>query len=314
MKIFRTPDDRFAGLPEFPFQPHYQQVEVDGTALRMHYLDEGIGSRGVMLMLHGMPTWSYLYRRMIPPLVEAGFRCVAPDHIGFGRSDKVLDDRWYSIDRHGRAMKALVEALDLKGVTLVCQDWGGPIGLRQVVDTPARFGRLAIMNTWLHHTGYEYTPNIRMWQSLWKPGGRLLEEQACGFVMRNFLANFPGDPATDLTPDEIFAAYEAPFPDAASKAGPRRFPLSIPIDDDSVGNAPVQEADFEALKRWTGPAHFIWGARDLVFTEAWGREWAALIPGATFGTVNAGHFLQETHGAEVSAILLRRIDEEGRNP
>jgi len=310
MEILRTPDERFANLPGFGYAPHYVSIEVAGESLRMHYLDEGSGERGVMLLVHGMPTWSYLYRRMIPALAAAGYRCIAPDHIGFGRSDKVLEDSWYTIGRHTENLGQFAQALDLQAVTLVCQDWGGPIGLHQAVAMPERFDRLAILNTWLHHEGYEYSPDIRRWQSLWKPGGPMESLQGCGLVMQNFVTNFPRGKAEPLAPAEAFAAYEAPFPDNAAKAGPRRFPLSIPIEDASIGNASVQAADFEALKTWRKPVHFAWGTRDLVFTEDWGRQWASMFPQATFDTVDAGHFLQETHGEEIAAILLERIAAE----
>jgi haloalkane dehalogenase len=310
MTVLRTPPERFAGLREFPFEPHYLEIEASGERLRMHYVDDGVASRGTFLMVHGMPTWSYLYRRMIPPLVAAGYRCIAPDHIGFGKSDKVLEDSWYSIERHTANLGQFVDALDLRGLTLVCQDWGGPTGLHQAVAMPERFERLCILNTWLHHPGYQYSPAIRRWQSLWQPGGPMEAIQGCGLVMQNFLANFPRGAAEPLSADQAFAAYEAPFPDQAWKAGPRRFPLSIPIEDESVGNAAVQAHDFEALKRWDKPAHFIFGTKDLVFTEEWGRQWSAMLPHSTFDTVEAGHFLQETHGAEVAALLLARIDAE----
>lgn len=310
MDVFRTPEDRFVGLPGYPFRPQYRDVDVEGTRLRMHYVDEGADERGVILMLHGMPTWSYLYRRMIPPLAEAGFRCIAPDHIGFGKSDKVLDDAWYSIERHSIALRGLIEALGLDHITLLCQDWGGPIGLRQAADLPDRFARLAIMNTWLHHEGYEYSPAIRRWQSLWQPGGAMEAVNGCGFVMQNFLANFPAGEAPQLTSEEVFAAYEAPFPDRAAKAGPRRFPLSIPIDGQNPEVAREGQRCWNALLSWRRPVHFIWGTADLVFTEEWGRAWAARFPHSTFDAVDAGHFLQETHGIEVARFLLRRIDEE----
>ncbi len=310
MDIFRTPDERFANLPEFAFEPHYAQLAVDGTDLRMHYLDEGSGERGTVLMVHGMPTWSYLYRRMIPPLVAAGYRCIAPDHIGFGRSDKVLEDDWYTIGRHTENLSQLIEQLDLRDITLVCQDWGGPTGLHQAVAMPERFERLVILNTWLHHSGYEYSEGIRRWHSLWQPGGPMETIQGCGFVMQNYMANFSRGRAEPLTGEQAFAAYEAPFPDNPAKAGPRRFPKSIPIFDDTIGNAAVQAADFETLQQWKKPVHFIWGTEDIVFTEEWGRRWAGMFAGASFDTVKAGHFLQESHGEEVAEILLARIAEE----
>lgn len=311
MEVFRTPEERFAGLPGFAFEPHYCEVAVDGEPFRMHYVDEGSGERGVALMVHGMPTWAYLYRRMIPPLVEAGFRCIAPDHIGFGRSDKVLDDDWYTIERHSIALRSLVERLDLRDVTLVCQDWGGPIGLRQAVDMPARFERLAIMNTWLHHEGFEYTDAARRWQSLWQEGGPMVALQGCGLVMQNYLANFPRGGAEPLTPGEAFAAYEAPFPDNRAKAGPRRFPLSIPIDGQNAEVAREGQRCWDALLGWQKPVHFIWGTADQIFSESWGRQWASHFPRATFDALEAGHFLQETHGQEIAAILLARVAGEG---
>ena len=310
MDIFRTPEDRFRALSGFPFEARYRDVTVDGSNLRMHYVDEGSGANGVFLMVHGMPTWSYLYRKMIPPLVAAGYRCIAPDHIGFGKSDKVLDDSWYSIERHCLALRSLIEALDLQRITLVCQDWGGPIGLRQAVDMPARFDRLALLNTWLHHEGYEYTPNIRRWQSMWEPGGAFEAVQGCGFVLQNYVSTFPAGAPPQLNPQEAFDAYEAPFPDRASKAGPRRFPLCIPIDGKNPEGAAEQQRCWDALLAWKKPVHFIWGTADLVFTEAWGREWAGHFPQSTFDGINAGHFLQETHGAEVAELLLGRIAEE----
>jgi haloalkane dehalogenase len=319
VEIFRTPDERFADLPEFPFEPSYQDIAVDGADLRMHFIDEGSGEAGLVLMLHGMPTWSYLYRRMIPHFAEAGYRCIAPDHIGFGRSDKVLEDSWYSIERHSIALRSLIESLDLRQITLVCQDWGGPIGLRQVIDMPDRFERLCILNTWLHHEEYEYTQAIRDWQALWKPGGVMVgpqddaraERQGCGLVMKMFLSFFPRGSVTPLTAEQVYAAYEAPFPDQASKAGPRRFPLSLPIDGQNPDVAREGQRCWDALWSWRKPTHFVWGTADDVFTEAWGREWAALFPQATFDALNAGHFLQETHGEEVATLLLNRIGQEG---
>ena len=301
-ETLRTPDARFEGLPEYPFAPHY--VEWEG--LRMHYVDEGAEDRSVVLMLHGMPTWSYLYRRMIPPLVSAGYRCLTPDYIGFGKSDKVLDDAWYTIELHSQSIAHLIRTLDLGRVTLVGQDWGGPIGLRQAVDMPDRFERLTIMNTWLHHAEYEYTDAIRAWNAGWQPGNRLDELQPCGQVLRRYVAMH----GSTLSEDEAFAAYEAPFPDRASKAGPRRFPLSLPFDNPEGGNAAEQERCFEALRSWQKPVHFIWGVRDDVFNEAWAEKWSSLYPQATLDKLDAGHFLQESHGEAVAQALIRRIDAE----
>ncbi|MCP4005804.1 MAG: alpha/beta fold hydrolase [bacterium] len=312
---FRTPEERFDVLKDYPFESHYLEWE----GLRMHYLDEGRVDEGradegndprpVALLVHGMPTWSYLYRRMIGPLVEAGFRCVAPDHIGFGKSDKVLDDDWYSIERHSQALGHLIRSLDLTDITIFVQDWGGPIGLRQAVDMPERLRRLTIMNTWLHGPEHEYSAALRNWNALWHEGGRMDQIQGCGFVLQHFRNNAPTG-SSSLSPEDAFSMYEAPFPDRASKAGPRRFPLSLPFDDPEGGNADEQTRCFEALRSWSKPVHFIWGAADEVFTEEWGRKWASFYPQASFDGLDAGHFLQESHGPEIVEILLRRIEEE----
>ena len=166
--FIRTPASNFEDLADFQYAPNYHAWQD----LRLHYLDEGPRDGPVMLLMHGMPTWSYLYRNMIPLLVAAGYRCIAPDHLGFGKSDKPTDIHWYTIARHTEVLSSLVRALDLKQITLVCQDWGGPIGLAQAAMMPERFERLCIMNTWLHHEGYEYSDGIRNWMKAWQPGGR----------------------------------------------------------------------------------------------------------------------------------------------
>ncbi|MDZ4850341.1 MAG: alpha/beta fold hydrolase [Pirellulaceae bacterium] len=284
-KFVRTPEERFNDLSDYPFTPHYH----DWNGLRMHYLDAGSGP--IVLMMHGQPTWSYLYRNYIPQLVKAGYRCIAPDYIGFGKSDKVVDDSWYVIERHCEAIRSLIDALDLHDTTLVAHDWGGPIGLRQVVDMPDRFNRLVIHNTWLHHDEMNYTAAIKRYREL----------------------------VSQITPQTgLFTywmgteqkGYQAPFPDATYMAGIRRFPLchpySLPVD----GNAVEQSRCFEELKKWSKPAHFIFGDKDRVFTPEWGQAWAKQIPNATFDTVSANHFPQETNSPEIVAILLERIKQE----
>ncbi|MCB1692790.1 MAG: alpha/beta fold hydrolase [Pseudomonadales bacterium] len=301
MTPYKTPEDRFENLKEYPFEPHFHSWQ----GLDQHFLDEGGRDGPVMLLLHGMPTWSYLYRRMIPPLTLAGYRCIAPDHIGFGNSDKILDDNWYSIEKHCNALTSLIEDEDLTRITLVCQDWGGPIGLRQVTDMPERFERLIVMNTWLHSDFHEYSEGIRNWNAAWHPGGRFYDTNPCGELMKNYVSNFEG---STLTPEEALRAYDAPFPTMESRAGPRRFPLSIPFDNPEGGNAAQQERCFAAMDTWQMPKHFIWGCSDNVFTEAWGEKWSSRYPGATLDKIpEAGHFLQETHAREIVDIMLRRI-------
>lgn len=304
-QAFRTPEERFEAWLDYPFEARYHTWE----GLRMHYVDEGPRDGPAMLLVHGMPTSSYLYRHMIPPLVAAGYRCVAPDHIGFGKSDKVLDDHWYSIEKHCQALRGLIDALALRDITLVCQDWGGPIGLRQAADQPDRFARLVIMNTWLHHDGYVYTDALQRWNQSWHPGHTMDRLQGCGFVLQHYVTHHPRG-SNPQSPEQVFAAYEAPFPDRASKAGPRRFPLSLPFDNPTGGNAADQARCFAAIDGWRKPIHFIWGVRDDVFTEQWGRAWAARFAQATFDPLDAGHFLQESHGLETAQLLLQRIREE----
>lgn len=292
-RVSRTPDSRFAGLAGYPFAPHYQYWR----GLRMHYVDEGRGAP--VLLLHGEPTWSYMYRDVIPALVQAGYRCVAPDFVGFGKSDKVLDDDWYVIERHVESIRAFIEALDLRDVTLVVHDWGGPIGLRQAVDMPGRFARLVILNTWLHHHGFVYTDMIRRWRAY-----SLRFEPGTGDIPTGeIVARWPRIDETRRA--AVKAAYDAPYPDAASKAGARRFPWCIPVGEPGAGNAADQARCFEALKGLGLPAHLVFGDRDEIFSPEWARAWAREIPGATVDTVPGPHHVPEESGPEIAQIMLR---------
>jgi haloalkane dehalogenase len=294
--VLRTPEARFDGL-DFAFAPHW----LDWNGIRLHYVDEGPGAAGTALLVHGEPTWSYLYRRMIPPLVAAGYRCIAPDHVGFGKSDKVAADGWYVIERHCEALRFLLDRLDLERILLVCQDWGGPIGLRQAVDQPGRFARLAILNTWLHHEGFVYTDGIRAWRAAATDPAQLGGDMPCGRIVAGSLRRPGHDKA------RVAAAYDAPFPDASFKAGARRFPFCIPFAEPEAGNAREQARCFAALERWQGPVHLLFGDADPVFPAASGEAWAKHIPGATFQTIpGAGHFLQEEAGPEIAAAILAR--------
>ena len=313
-----TPKENFVGLANFGFSENYH-VWQD---MNVHYLDEGPKDGPVMLLLHGMPSWSYLYRDIIPSLVESGFRCIAPDHLGFGKSDKPTDIHWYTIARHTEVLTSLVVTLDLQDITLVCQDWGGPIGLAQAATMGQRFSRLVIMNTWLHHEGYEYSSGIRNWNKNWHDGGLFARQQpnlgllmtmSAGLLSRE--AMFPALVEGTLPEFETEAAramhdaYLAPFkglPDEAYN-GARRFPLSIPFDDYATGNGAAQSHHYEVLLSWDKPVHFIWGCADNVFTEAWGREWAKRMQGSFDPIETAGHFLQNTHGKEVAAFILEKF-------
>lgn len=318
--FLRTEDAAFEGLPDYAFAPRY--LEVDG--LRLHFIDVGPREAPVALLMHGMPTWSFLNRHIIAALVAQGWRCIAADHIGFGKSDKPVDEAWYSIARHTANHRCLIEALDLRRVTLFAQDWGGPTGLAQAAAMPERFERLVIMNTWLHHDAYAYTPALRKWNTQWKPDGLLataIPEKlplgefmavALGYVQgRDIMARIAQATPLPLTEAQaaVCAGYDAPFAALGRDglAGPRRFPLSLPFDNPEGGDAAAQARNFETLLRWRKPVHFIWGAKDEVFTEAWGREWAARYPQATFDVLpDAGHFPQETHGDEIARLVLDR--------
>ena len=317
--FIRTPDSNFEGLTDFPFAPHY--LDIDG--LRMHYLDEGPADGPVALLMHGMPTWSFLYRTMIPPLLQAGYRCVAPDHIGFGRSDKVTDPAWYDIARHTTNLQRLVTALDLRYITLFVQDWGGPTGLAQYAAMPERFSRLVIMNTWLHHEGYEYTPAILQWIQQNSEGGLFREGVPARFGWGTMMTvatqrtapqdslfkELQGQPGEyDAEALAVRAAYDAPFAGLgdAGVTGPRRFPLSIPANDPAAGNAVVQAANFERVNSTTLPVHFMWGTIDKVFSTEWGRAWRGMIPHSTWDEFEAGHFLQDTHGPQIVQRFLER--------
>lgn len=319
--FLRTPDAHFSDLPGYGFAPHYLEFE----GLRLHYIDEGPRDGPVALLMHGMPTWSFLNRKIMARLIKAGYRCIAADHIGFGRSDKVIADDWYSIARHIAAHKRLIETLDLTGITLFCQDWGGPISLAQVVRAPERFAHLVIMNTWLHHEAYSYTPALRRWNAQWHPDGlfgtNVPDRISLGWFMMVASGHMPAralyamvegqaPPVLALEHDAVRRAYDAPFEGLGYEghAGPRRFPLSLPFDNPLGGNAEGQAKDFAALLGWQKPIHFIWGGADDVFTEAWGRDWASHYPQARFDLVpEAGHFLQETHGELIADLFLSQI-------
>jgi len=290
--VHRTPDARFADLDDFPFEPNY--IEIDG--LRMHYVDEGPGDAGTFLLLHGEPTWSYLYRDWISVLTAAGYRAIAPDMIGFGKSDKVIDREWYTVDRHVFMLKEFVKRLDLENITVVVQDWGGPTGLITAIDLPDRFARLIILNTWLHNDGIDYT-RFRRWN---------VRSQSVDFT--DWTSEGCGNPVCRQGMDRT--AYGAPFDSEDATAGALRWPWMLPFAQPEAGAAERQAAAFAALASWDKPAHVIFGDQDQGFTPEWGRQFAAHIPGATFDTVEgAGHFVQET-GAPLAELILQRISEE----
>lgn len=291
MEILRTPDERFADLDGWPYAPHYAEV---GDGLRMHYVDEGPRDGQVVLLLHGEPSWGYLYRHMIPPLVAAGLRVVVPDLVGFGRSDKPDDQEAYSYATHVEWTRALLfDALDLSGVTLFCQDWGGLIGLRLVGEHPDRFARVVAGNTFLP-TGDRTPPDAFF---AWQKFSQEVPEFPVGFILN-------GATQRDLSPAEM-AAYDAPYPEERYKAGARRFPLLVPTSPDDPA-ADANRKAWETLSAWEKPFLCTFSDGDPI-TAGGDAMFQKLVPG-TAGlphiTVSGGHFLQEDAGPELAAAII----------
>ncbi len=286
---YRTPDERFEGLPGFPFEPSY--LELDG--LRVAYLDEGEGQP--VVFFHGEPTWSYLWRKVIPPVRDAGFRCIAPDYAGFGRSDKPTEIGWYSYDRHVEVVAGLLEALDLRDATAVVHDWGGPIGLRLAVEHPDRFSRLVIMDTGLF-TGEQ--PMTDAWRQF-RDFVERTEDLPVSMLVRNACARGMSD--------EVAAAYDAPFPTPESKAGARAFPLILPTSPEMPGAAAGRRT-LEALREDPRPKLHLWADSDFIIPFAVGERFAAAINAdAPRKIENASHFLQEDAGEELGRAIANWI-------
>ncbi|MHB8469650.1 MAG: haloalkane dehalogenase [Gaiellaceae bacterium] len=286
MDVFRTPEERFAALPDYPFASHW----LEHDSLRMHYLDEGDGDP--VLLLHGEPTWSFLWRKIIPPLA-ARARALAPDLIGFGRSDKPTDGGWYTYDRHVAAIAGLVEALDLRRLTLVVHDWGGPIGLRVAVEHEERVDRLVVLDTGIAAG----SPPSERWLRFRDVVRRLGGELDIGRLVE-------AGTSAGLA-DDVRAAYDAPFPTPESKAGSIAFPELVPTEPEHPSAAAMTRVH-EALRSWTKPALVVWGADDSVLPAHVAERFVELMPGATGPVLidGASHFLQEDKPAEVAAAIL----------
>jgi haloalkane dehalogenase len=287
MQVLRTPEERFARLPGFPYAPHY--VQVDG--LRMHYVDEGPRNAAVTaLCLHGQPSWAYLYRKMIPVFMAAGLRVVAPDWFGFGRSDKPVDDSWYSFDRHRDSMLRFVEQLDLRNVLLVVQDWGGLLGLTLPLLESERYTRLLVMNTGLG-TG-TVTEGFKQWRAF----ANSQPDMAIGKLLQR------GNPG--MTAEEA-AAYDAPFPDRSYKAGVRRFPNLVPDYDDAPGAQISRQAARFWSEQWRGDSFMAIGMLDPVLGAAPMQSLRRLIRGCPepMEVADGGHFVQERGGPIADAAL-----------
>jgi haloalkane dehalogenase len=300
MKILRTPDVRFDNLPGYPFEPNYVDVP-DGAEgiLRIHYVDEGPRENAPVLLMHGEPSWSYLYRKMIPIIVEAGLRVVAPDLVGFGRSDKPADRKNYTYQRHVDWMRSWLDALDLRQINLFGQDWGGLIGLRLVAQNPDRFSRVVAANTGLPTGDHNISEAFIKWRKF----SQEIPEFPVGAVIQ-------GATKTVLS-DDVVAAYEAPFPDEAYKEGARIFPSLVPISPDDPA-APANREAWKVLSVFNKPFLTAFSDGDPI-TAGGDKIFQKLIPGAKGQphTVikGGGHFLQEDCAEELARVLVDFITE-----
>jgi haloalkane dehalogenase len=281
----RTPDQLLEGLPDFPFRSHFREY----AGIRLAHLDEGDGPP--VVFFHGEPTWSYLWRKVIPPVRDAGFRCIAPDLPGFGRSDKPIDIDWYTYDRHTASMAALLNELDLRGATAVVHDWGGPIGLRLATEHPEWIARLVILDTGL------FTGRQKMnaaWMAF-RDFVERTEDVPIGLLVRRACKRDPGD--------EVVRGYEAPYPNAASKAGARAFPLILPLSPDSSA-AEAGQRVLEALRNDQRPKLVLWAEDDPVLPLSTGERLARAL-GTEIDRVipEASHFLQEDAGPEIGRLI-----------
>ena len=295
MQFLRTDDSQFEGLPDYSFAPHYLQVDdTEGGSLRVHYLDEGPRDAAPVLLMHGEPSWSYLYRHMIPPLLAAGHRVVAPDLIGFGRSDKPTEQNDYTYQRHVDWMLSALQQLDLQNITLFCQDWGGLIGLRLLAAEPQRFARLVVGNTALPTGDQPMGPAFEGWREY----SQTVEDFNAGRIVY-------GGTTSKLTEAEV-AAYNAPYPDDSYKAGARRFPMLVPSTPDDPATIPNRAA-WEVLRGLDIPVLTLFGADDKIMAGV-EKVFQKLMPGAAGQDhqvlPDAGHFLQEDVGPE----LAKRIN------
>jgi len=297
VEVLRTLDERFEKQPGYHFEPRY--VEING--LRVHYLDEGPAEAAPVLLLHGEPSWCYLYRKMIPVLTAAGLRAVAPDFIGFGRSDKPASRDDYTYQLHVDVMAAFIGQLGLRDITLVCHDWGGLIGLRVAAEHEERFARIVAANTFLPTGDNPPGEAFLRWQKF----SQEAPELPVGRIVN-------GGCVTDL-PAEVIAAYDAPFPEERYKAGARAFPALVPTRPDDPASAANRRA-WEVLRRWEKPFLTAFSDSDPI-TRGGDRAFQSLVPGARgqphTTIAGAGHFLQEDKGEELAAVVVDFVARTG---
>jgi haloalkane dehalogenase len=300
MKVLRTPDTRFDGLPGYPFKPNYVEVsDGEGGILRIHYVDEGPLEAKPVLLMHGEPSWSYLYRKMIPIIVEAGLRVVAPDLVGFGRSDKPADRKDYTYQRHVDWMRSWLDTLDLREINLVGQDWGGLIGLRLVAQNPDSFARVVAANTGLPTGDHTISEAFMKWRKF----SQEIPEFPIGAVIQ--------EATKTMLSDDVVAAYEAPFPDESYKEGARIFPSLVPVSRDDPA-APANREAWKVLSAFDKPFLTAFSDGDPI-TAGGDKIFQKLIPGAKGQphTIikGGGHFLQEDCAEELARVVVDFITE-----
>jgi haloalkane dehalogenase len=313
--VLRTPDEQFVGLPDFPYPAHYVDVTAPGMApVRMAYVDEGPRDAYVVLLLHGQPTWSYLYRHVIAELVGLGLRAVAPDHIGYGRSDKPTDPTDYTLRRHVAWLQSFVSSVGLRDITLVVQDWGGPIGLSALARDPDRYARIVAANTILHTCEPDLAGRLE-WAAHGIDGGRVvLQESLVDYLLHyqraaRIVPSVYVDAVCGPLADAVKAAYDAPYPDPSYTAGLRQMTALLPLTRNDPGAAIGRET-MAALREWRKPLLTAYSDGDPA-TRGWETVFQQEVPGAAgldHVTIRgAGHFLQETHGAALGQVIARFV-------
>jgi haloalkane dehalogenase len=317
MAVTRTPDECFAGLPDYPYEPHYVHVATDGIdPVRMHFVDAGPADGPVVVLLHGQPTWSFLYRKVIRVLVDAGLRAIAQDNIGFGRSDKLTEPTDYTFARHVDWLHNFITALDLRDVTLVVQDWGGPIGLSVLARDPDRFARVVATNTILHTCDPALAGKLT-WAAHGVGENRvLLEERLVDYVLYyqrapNIVPSLFVNAVSGPLPADVLAGYDAPFPDRSFKAGLRQLTALIPLTRNDPG-AVIGRATMAALEQFRRPFLTAYSDGDPP-TRGWDAVFRERIPGAAGQNhttiTGAGHFVQEQQGEELGQIIVRFVGQ-----